>query len=287
MSRPVLIAPALLATTPAAAIALSIFGAFRLSGETIGFFEAWLAVAGLFCPLLALLVASARVVRRTMRTYAPSAGVPLVVGAALWALAALPATAVLGAMLKANTHHRALAGATFAALALVVQVGSALVAWRMTSLVLPRVRRASTRATVTLILGAAALVLFVVRGLGRRRRSSRELGGPCSRAARRRRPRPRRGGVRRVRRRAERSLARSALDGRWGARVHRLGRGCARLAQSFDRPRRAFARTARRHGRRPDRAFSRSLSSRPREIVRRIASERARLRSCHLTGPRR
>ena len=182
MSRPVLIAPALLATTPAAAIALSIFGAFRLSGETIGFFEAWLAVAGLFCPLLALLVASARVVRRTMRTYAPSAGVPLVVGAALWALAALPATAVLGAMLKANTHHRALAGATFAALALVVQVGSALVAWRMTSLVLPRVRRASTRATVTLILGAAALVLFVVTLAGAALADG--AGPPASSAAR-------------------------------------------------------------------------------------------------------
>src|SRR5262249_44685938 len=116
----------------------------------------------LVCPLVALSIAAARGARRTLRAMAPSAGVPLLVGSSIWALASLPVTAVLGAMLKANTHHRALAGATFAVLALVVQIASALVAWRVTSLVLPRVRRSSKRTIAALGLGGAGLVLFAI-----------------------------------------------------------------------------------------------------------------------------
>jgi hypothetical protein len=108
------------------------------------------------------LIAAARVARRAVGTMAQAGGLSLLVGVALWALASLPATAILGAVLKANTHHRALAGATFATLALVVHVGAALVAWRITSLVVPRVRRPSPRTLAALALGAGALVLFAV-----------------------------------------------------------------------------------------------------------------------------
>jgi hypothetical protein len=77
-------------------------------------------------------------------------------------LMSLPATAVLGALLKANTHHRALAGATFAVLALVVHLGAVLIAWRMTVLVLPRLRQPSARTLAALVLGGGALVLVGV-----------------------------------------------------------------------------------------------------------------------------
>src|SRR5262249_50598997 len=122
MSRPVLIGSEVLVATPAAALAASVPAALRLANDPAGFFECWLATAGLLCPLLALSIAMSRVARRAARGLAPSAGIPFLFGLALWALASLPATAVLGAMLKANTHHRALAGATFAVLALGAQL---------------------------------------------------------------------------------------------------------------------------------------------------------------------
>jgi hypothetical protein len=166
MSRPLLIGSAVLVTTPAAALAASVPAAVRLASEQAGFFECWFATAGLLCPLFALSIAAARGARRAARTMAPSLGVPFLVGVLIWALAAMPVTAVLGAVLKANTHHRALAGATFAALALVVHLGAALVAWRITVLVFFRVRpprrQPSARTFVALVLGASALVLVAV-----------------------------------------------------------------------------------------------------------------------------
>jgi len=162
MSRPVLIPSEVAVATPAAALLASVAAAWRMAGEQVGFFESWFAAAGLLCPLLAVLIAATRAARRTVRTLAPGGATALLVGAALWALVSLPVTAVLGTLLKANTHHRALAGATFAVLALVVHVGAALFAWRITALVLPHVRRPAARTFVAMVLGAGALVLFAV-----------------------------------------------------------------------------------------------------------------------------
>jgi hypothetical protein len=75
-------------------------------------------------------------------------------------LIALPATTVLGAVLKANTHHRGLAGATYAVFALVVHAFAALLAWRLTANALPLVRSASARSVLALALAGAALVLL-------------------------------------------------------------------------------------------------------------------------------
>jgi hypothetical protein len=164
MSRSVLIASEVVVVTPAAALVASLPAAWRIAGEHVAPLEGWLATAGLLCPLVALLVAAARGARRAMGAMAPAGGLSPLVGTALWALASLPATAVVGAVLKANTHHRALAGATFAVLALFVHLGAALVAWRVTSLLLPRVRvrPPSARTVLALVLGAGALVLFAV-----------------------------------------------------------------------------------------------------------------------------
>jgi hypothetical protein len=161
MSRPVLIGSEVLVATPAAALVASVPAALRLANENAGFLENWLAAAGLLCPLFALSIAAARGARRASKNIARGGFAPFLVGAVLWALVSLPATAVLGAVLKANTHHRALAGATFAALALVVHLGAALVAWRVTVLVFARVGRPAG-SYVTMALGGGVLALCVL-----------------------------------------------------------------------------------------------------------------------------
>jgi hypothetical protein len=162
MSRPLLIPSEVLVAAPAAALVAAAPAGFRLAGDRFGFVESWFAAAGLLCPLVVLLVAAARGARRAVRAMAPQTRMAIVAGAALWALVSLPATSVVGAVLKANTHHRALAGATFAVAALVVQLGATLVAWRITALVFPRLRRPAARTFVAFALGAGALVLVAV-----------------------------------------------------------------------------------------------------------------------------
>lgn len=159
MSRPILILPEVLLATPAAALVIAVPAGLRLAGEQGGFFEAWFAVAALVSPLVALGIVIARGARRSLDTLAPSAGIPLFVGAALFALMSLPPTALLGAMLKANTHHHPLAGATFATFAIVVHAVAAIVAWRVTVLVLPRFERHGARIALAVALGALAMVL--------------------------------------------------------------------------------------------------------------------------------
>jgi hypothetical protein len=165
MSRPILIVPEVLLATPVAALVASVPAALRLVTDRSGFFEAWFAVAGLLCPLLLLGIAIARGARRTLHTLAPDAVVAMFVGASLWALASLPATAILAALLKATTHHRPLGGATFATFALAVHAASALFAWRVTALVLRRFRPAArTGLAVVLALAALVLVFITVSG---------------------------------------------------------------------------------------------------------------------------
>ncbi len=162
MSRSILIVPEVLLAAPVAALAAAIPAALRLVTDQSGFFEAWLTVAGLLSPLLVLGITIARGARRTLDTLAPERGVALIVGVSLWALASLPATAILGAMLKANTHHRPLGGATFATFALAVHVASAILAWRVTALVFRRFRGPSAQTRLAVVLALAALVVVFV-----------------------------------------------------------------------------------------------------------------------------
>jgi hypothetical protein len=86
----------------------------------------------------------------------------------------LPADAILAAILKATTHHRALGGATFATIALLVNALAVLAAWRFTVSVLPRLppRARSKDFALVIALGVGMLVLasVVVGALG--------VGGP-------------------------------------------------------------------------------------------------------------
>ncbi len=159
MSRPVLILREALLAAPLVAFVVALPGALRLAGERVGLVEGWIGAAGLVCPMLAVGLVAARGARRALGA-TPSIAVPLACGAALWVLIALPATTALGAVLKANTHHRGLAGATYAVFALVVHAFAALLAWRLTANVLPLVRSASARSALALALAGAALILL-------------------------------------------------------------------------------------------------------------------------------
>jgi len=161
-----LISSDVLVSTPIAALVASAPVALRLMNDRIGLFEAWFAVAGLLCPLIALTVVAVRVARRALATLAPSASVSLLAVAASWCLLALPMTAVVGATLKANTHHRGLAGATYAALVLLICLASALVAWRATALTFSRLHKPALRTAIALGLGGAALVLLLAAVAG-------------------------------------------------------------------------------------------------------------------------
>jgi hypothetical protein len=164
MSRSILIAKEALVAAPVAALFASAPAAVRMAGENFAFATAWLAVAGLLGVPLVLAIALARLARRSLVELFPGSGLSLLVGVVIWALVAVPADAALGAMLKATTHHRALGGATFAVLAVVINLVAALVAWRFAAVVLPRVRRyrRGDSVAIGLAVGTGVLLLAVM-----------------------------------------------------------------------------------------------------------------------------
>jgi choline-sulfatase len=164
MPRSVLIAPAALLAGPIAALIASAPAAARVADERIAFLAAWPAIAGLVGIPLAGLIAAMRLARRSLGDRKPSSAAALFWGAGVWLCLTLPADAVLAAVLRATTHHRALGGATFAVLALVVNGLSILAAWRFTVSVLPRLssRARSKDFALVVALGTALLVLTVV-----------------------------------------------------------------------------------------------------------------------------
>jgi hypothetical protein len=84
-------------------------------------------------------------------------------GIGLWLAALLVTLALFGSFLRATTHHRALAGVTYACGALVLGVAWALACARLVAMlrsVSERVRRPAV-----VILGAAALVALLVLGV--------------------------------------------------------------------------------------------------------------------------
>jgi hypothetical protein len=164
MSRSVLIAPVALVAAPLAALIASAPAAARVADERIAFLAAWPAVAGLVGVPLAGLIAAMRLARRSIGDRKPSSAAALLWGAAVWLCLSLPADAILAAILKATTHHRALGGATFATFALVVNGVAVLAAWRFTASVLPRLppRARSKDFAIVVTLGAGMLVLAAI-----------------------------------------------------------------------------------------------------------------------------
>lgn len=120
------VAVAALAAVPTALRTATHGGSF-LDGLLLG-------VAALL-PLVTLSIVMLRAAGRGVRGIvgqAPSRGVVLRI--ALWIGLALPALAVLAALLKAVTHHRGLGGATFGVFGLAAVAGAALVSYRLVDL---------------------------------------------------------------------------------------------------------------------------------------------------------
>jgi hypothetical protein len=141
MSRPILIVPEALSMGLAAAAVTSIPSAARVGEGSLGLLPAWFAIAGLLAGPFVASIAAARLARRWLGVVPPSAKLGLALWALSWAGISLPLEAVFGALLKTNTHHRALGGTTFAAVALAINLGALVGGYRLALLALPVVLR--------------------------------------------------------------------------------------------------------------------------------------------------
>jgi choline-sulfatase len=109
--------------------------ALRTAGAGGSFPGGWLLGAGVLLPIVAAALilsrASGRGFHLLVQAEGPRAAVLRI---ALWVGIALPLLEGLGAVLKATTHHRGIAGATFGVLGLVIVAGAALLAQRLVRL---------------------------------------------------------------------------------------------------------------------------------------------------------
>ena len=139
-------------------------------GSILRAISQWLALAAILTPLAIVVVAVFRRGRTGLRQLAGEAG-PLFVAAALWwAVLELGVLSVLGAVLRARTHHHGLAGVTFAILALVSGLVVALLAVRgvrMLSKMPPGGHRVAL-----MVAAAAAFAVVALIGI----RTSRAVG---------------------------------------------------------------------------------------------------------------
>lgn len=127
-------------------------------GSIVRAVEQWLALAALLTPLAIIMVGVMRRARAGIRILAGNRA-PLFVAAALWwAVLELSVLSVLGAVLRANTHHHGLAGVTFAVLALISGIGIALLTVKGVRLLL---RMPSGGHRIALIVASAAAFLVV------------------------------------------------------------------------------------------------------------------------------
>jgi hypothetical protein len=135
-----------------------------VADDRIAFFAAWPAIAGLVGVPLAGLIAAMRLARRSLGDRKPSSAASLLWGSGVWLCLSLPVNAVLAAILKETTHHRALGGVTFATFALVMNCLAVLAAWRFTVSILPRMssRAKSKDFALVVALAAGLLVLTAV-----------------------------------------------------------------------------------------------------------------------------
>jgi choline-sulfatase len=152
---------ALLAAVPAA---------LRTASAGGSFLDGLLLATGVLLPLVTLAIVLARAAGRGLRGIAGNHPPRLtVLGLALWVGLALPALTVLGAVLKATTHHRGLAGATFGVLGMMAVGAAAIVAHRLVMLGQSLVARGAPPWVVAAVGAAVAVIplLVVAAPLGR------------------------------------------------------------------------------------------------------------------------
>jgi hypothetical protein len=127
----------LLGAGAVASLAASIPAAARVARETDGRFGvtgAWLALAAATLVPMIVAVAVLRGARRGALLFGVERAGPRALGFAVWLLASALVLLFFGAALRATTHHHALAGATYALVALVVAAGLAGVVSRFVAL---------------------------------------------------------------------------------------------------------------------------------------------------------
>src|SRR3954447_23023722 len=110
----------------------SVPGALRTHAAGGALLDGFVVGIGVLLPLVTLAMVLSRAASRGFR-YIVGSKEPrvIVLGLALWIGFSLPALAGLASLLKENTHHRGIGGATFGALGLVAVGFAAVVAFRL------------------------------------------------------------------------------------------------------------------------------------------------------------
>jgi hypothetical protein len=150
---------AVIGLSVAPAIACTLPAGLRVSATLGGpapIVRAWAALAASALPPMIVSVCLLRRARQGLRAFAEPAAGLRAFGVGLWLSALLITLSLFGAVLRATTHHRALAGVTFASGAVLLAVGYALVCTRIVALLRDasdRVRRAGVA-----LLGGVAVV---------------------------------------------------------------------------------------------------------------------------------
>lgn len=139
-------------------------------GSILRAIEQWLALGAILTPLAIVVVAVFRRGRTGLRLLAGDRA-PLFAAAALWwAVLELGVLSVLGAVLRAKTHHHGLAGVTFAILALISGLVVGLLAVRGVRMLL-KMPPGGHRVAL-MVAAAAAFVVVALVGI----RTSRAVG---------------------------------------------------------------------------------------------------------------
>ncbi|HLK40205.1 MAG TPA: hypothetical protein VKU41_25815 [Polyangiaceae bacterium] len=149
----------------AAAVACTFPAALRISSAvaTLGLVTTWIALSALGVAPMVAAVVVLRGARAGLRTFAGPGAELRAFGVGLWLTLLLVTLSYFGAVLRATTHHHALAGVTFAAGAIVLAVGTALVCVRVVAIL--RAMAPSTRSVVALAIGGVAALALAWTGL--------------------------------------------------------------------------------------------------------------------------
>jgi hypothetical protein len=123
----------------------------------------WLALAAAaLAPMVAAIIVL-RGAREGLRAFGGASAGPRAFGIGLWLASMFVAMSLLGSVLRATTHHHALAGVTFAFGALALAVASAVVCARITGIL--RTASPPLRRAIVLGLGGVAFVAIAWVGL--------------------------------------------------------------------------------------------------------------------------
>lgn len=146
-----------------AALAASIPAALRIvQADHVSGGRVWLALASVALAPMVVLVGLLRSARAGLRAFRGEGSGARTFGFVLWLAATSAALVVYGGVLRATTHHHALAGVTFALGALVIAGALAILVGRFVALALTR----SPLARTTLFAALSVVLTFGLIGVG-------------------------------------------------------------------------------------------------------------------------